>query len=160
MLIRTCSLIATTIYPGHSVGTVRAFVGVRPPRLFHRSSFPPTNMLSADFCYAIVSPYGSLSPLMDTRQISRGKHASFRTRTPSIPTWVKMDRGLYLVLSAGDGSHQVRLTRFLSIAPCVRGALPRQGGFLPEHRHRIPSCHTAIPFASIRLGLGLDELQN
>ena len=21
----------------------------------------------------------------------------------------------------------------------------RQGGFLPEHRHRIPGCHTAIP---------------
>jgi hypothetical protein len=51
-------------------------------------------------------------------------------------------------------------TRFLFIAPCVRGTLPWQGGLLPRHRRRIPSCHTAMPFASIGLGLGLDELQN
>ena len=40
---------------------------------------------------------------------------------------------------------------------CVRGTLPWQSGLLPRHRRRIPSCHTAIPFASIGLGLGLDE---
>ena len=39
-------------------------------------------------------------------------------------------------------SHQTRLTRFLYVAPCVRGTLPQQGGFLPEHRRRYP---VAIP---------------
>jgi hypothetical protein len=40
----------------------------------------------------------------------------------------------------------------------ARCQLPWQGGLLPGHRRQIPGCHTAIPFASIGLGLGLDEL--
>ena len=99
-------------------------------------------MPSADFCHVIVSPYGSITVLMDTRQISRGKHASFRTRAPSIHAWLIMDRGLCRVLSAGGGSHQARLTRFLFITPCVCATLPQQGGFLPKHRRRYP---VAIP---------------
>ena len=36
----------------------------------------------------------------DIARISRGEHASLRTRAPSIPAWPIMDRGLYRVLPA------------------------------------------------------------
>jgi len=43
MPIRTCSL-PRPFTQAIRLGTVRAFAGVRPLRLFHRSSFPPATM--------------------------------------------------------------------------------------------------------------------
>ena len=58
--ISTRSLTTTTIYPCHSAGgTVRAFIGVRPP--FIQGSFLRLNMPSADSRYAMGSPCGSLT---------------------------------------------------------------------------------------------------
>jgi len=163
---------------------------VRPPRLFHRSSFPPANMPSvypapggADFCHAIVSPYGSLSPLMDTRQISRGKHASFRTRAQSIPTWPKMGRGLYPAVSGTrptrPACRRFRLRELGSCSsprafavPCLDrttsspSAVTGYPVAIPLYRCRSflvalalwARLFATLRAASIRLGLGLDEL--
>jgi len=62
------------------------------------------------------------------------------------------------VLQAGPTD--ARLTRFLFVTPYLCGTLPQQGGFLPRYRYRIPSCHTATPFASIGLGLRLAKPYN
>jgi hypothetical protein len=53
------------------LGTVRAFIGVRPPGILlpHREArlvsadYPATG--GTDFCHVIASPYGSVSPFMD-----------------------------------------------------------------------------------------------
>ena len=58
------------------------------------------------------------------------------------------------------GPTDARLTRFPFVTPYLRGTLPQQGGFLPEHRYRIPGCPTATPFASIGLGLRLAKRSN
>jgi len=43
----------------------------------------------------------------------------------------------------------------------MRSRYPASAGRLPSRAPSpVPGCHTAIPFASIRLGLGLDELLN
>ena len=57
------------------------------------------------------------------------------------------------MLQAGPAN--VRLTRFLYVAPCFCATLPKQSHCLPRHRHRIPRCDNTMPFASIWLGLGL-----
>ena len=87
------------------LGTVRAFVGARPPGILLPLSGSPACFRRL-LCPLLTSATGS-SPLAvrsarcrTTRQISRGEHASLRTRAPSIPIWPIMDRGLYLVLQA------------------------------------------------------------
>jgi len=133
-------------------------------------------MPSADFCHAMASPYGSVSPLMDTRQIMPilrfrcrkvNTHLSAHERRVYLPSlrWIEdFTLCCRLVPPGPPNSVLVHRPACGGVASgedsCVRGTLPRQGGFLPEHRHRIPSCHTAIPFASIRLGLGLAKLKN
>ncbi len=74
------------------MGTVQAFVRLRR-----------TTMPSADFRHVIRGDYSHSKPVA-TRRISRGKHASLRTRAPSIPAMPIMDRGLCRVLSACGGS--------------------------------------------------------
>ena len=80
---------------------------VRPCGFIPRFGADPPTMPSADFCHAIkvglLEPSANLPRTRRSRatwQISRGKHASFRTRAPSIPAWPMMDRGLYRVLPA------------------------------------------------------------
>lgn len=78
---------------------------VRPCGFIPRFGADSPNMPSADFCHAIrvglLEPSANLPRTRRSRatwQISQGKHASFRTRAPSIPAWPMMDRGLCLVL--------------------------------------------------------------
>ncbi len=98
--VRIRSLTAMIIYPDHSVGDRS---GLRRGETsayysnaarFHRLLCP---LLTSATRW---SPLTVRSVLIDTRQISRGKHASFRTRAPSIPAWLIMDRGLCRVLPA------------------------------------------------------------
>src|SRR6056297_503406 len=72
---------------------------------------------------------------------------------PSLRTRPEMDRGLYLVVQTRPGvcalySVPVRHP-VLSRHPASAGRLP------PEAPSPVPRCHTATPFASIRLGLRL-----
>jgi len=67
MPVRTCSLTATTIYPSHSAGHRSGLhrgetSGYTSPAFGRPGSFPTTTMPSADFCHAVASPYGSVSP--------------------------------------------------------------------------------------------------
>ncbi len=63
-----------------------------------------------------------------------------------------MDRGLNLVLQAGPD--QIRLTRFLYVAPYIRAPCQSKVASF-----KVPSpitrCNSATPFASTWLGLGL-----
>ena len=68
MLVRTCSLIATIIYPSHSVGHRSGLRWAESSAITSgclAARLPSTTMPSADFCHVMVSPYGSVSPLMD-----------------------------------------------------------------------------------------------
>ena len=85
-----------------------------------------------------ILPLPQLTNLTIFLQISNGYH---------------MDRGLNLVLQAGPAN--ARLTRFLFVTPCFCVTPPQRSHCLPKHRHWTPRCDNTIPFASIRLGLGL-----
>ncbi len=161
MPIRICSLIATTIYPDHSVGDRSGLRRSKIPSSGGETSASiPPKLVSTDYyalqaslcklrpgrlltslarhslkddggCHAIVSPYGSLSPLMETRQIM----PVLRSRRREVNTHLSAhERRVYLpglrwiedfILCCGficlwhDSSHQARLTRFLYIAPRV-----------------------------------------
>ncbi|MCK5509204.1 MAG: hypothetical protein KAI50_11885, partial [Desulfobacterales bacterium] len=66
---------------------VQPFIGVSPPRLFHRGSFPPTNMPSADSSHAIRFDCSKLSSWQHVRPPGVNTHLSAHERAPSIPAW-------------------------------------------------------------------------
>lgn len=124
-----------TFRPRHRSGLHR---GETSP--LRRGSFPPATMPSADFCRAMVAPYGLISPYGQ-----RGRPPGVNT-CPSVRQcrvyghtlrWIE-DFVLMCRLVPVCAPH----TRFLYVIPYLRGTLPQQGGFLPMHRHRYP---VAIP---------------
>ena len=148
--VRIRSLTATTIYPDHSVGDRS---GLRRGETsayysnaarYHRLLCPPVFALratprhAADFCHAIVSPYGSLSPYGRAADLP-GVNTYLSTHECRVyMSGLKWIEDFAVCCPPAADHHQARLTRFLFIAPCVCGTLPQQGGFLPEHHRRYP----------------------
>ena len=72
---------------------------------------------------------------------------------PSLRTRPKMDRGLYLVVQTRP---DVCALYSIPVRHPVPSRYPASAGRLPpEVPSPTPRCHTATPFASIRLGLRL-----
>ena len=78
---------------------------------------------------------------------------SFGTWAPGLRTHPIMDRGLRLVVQTRPG---VDVLYPIPVRHPVPSRYPASAGRLPsEAPSPVPRCHTAIPFASTRLGLGL-----
>jgi hypothetical protein len=121
--------------------------GILLPFVGRPGSFPPTTMPSADFCHEVASPCGSVSPYWTSWQISQGEHASFRTCTPSLRLWPKMDRGLCLVLPRIAGSTSGWSHRCAPDSISVRHPVPSRhpavAGRLPP---QVPLPDTQLPY--------------
>ena len=123
MPVRTCSLIATTIYPNHSAGN-RSGLRRGEASVYTSPCSGGTARFRRLLCPLLTSATGSPPltvrsvRLWTTRQISRGEHAFLRTRAPSIPIWPIMDRGLCLVLQARPTKPACRRSRLRGLGSC------------------------------------------
>ena len=185
MPVRTCSLIATTIYPNHSAGN-RSGLRRGEASVYTSPCSGGTARFRRLLCPLLTSATGSPPltvrsvRLWTTRQISRGEHAFLRTRAPSIPIWPIMDRGLCLVLQARPTKPACRRSRLRGLGSCSSPralAVPcrsRAASFpgtaagypvaIPLYRCRSlrslshkARVSAALQLATIWLGLGLDE---
>ena len=163
MQISIRSLSAITIYPNHSAGDRSGLhrcetSGCTSPAFGRPGSFQPATMPSADFCCVMVSPYGLISP--------KGQ----RSRSPGVNTYLSAHKRRVYAFGLRWIEDFALCCRLVPPKPPQLGSCTSPRAFavpwlsagrppLQEHRW-IPGCHTAIPFASIRLGLGLAEFQN
>ena len=145
MYTSTDNLLTTTIYPHHSAGaTVRAFTRVRPPRFslhaarYHRLLCPLLTPV-ARWAYLTIR-----SVLKRTRNGSPGVNTYLSTRKRRVyaPGPI-MDRGLNPVLRTRPS--QIRLTRFLYVAPCVCDSPPRRTRFLQKPCYQDPVAVSLSP---------------
>ncbi len=126
--------------------TVRAFTGVSPPRLFHRGSFPPANMPSADFSHVIRAGYPHPQPIPPARG-GQERHG----RSPGVTTYLSThERRVYI-----PGLRWIEdFTLCCGLVPPgppnsvlvhrpVRLRYPASAGRLPP---RVPSPSTRLPY--------------
>jgi hypothetical protein len=146
MPVRTCSLIATTIYPSHSAryrsGLHRGEASGYTSPIFGRpGSFPPTTMPSAPLLSCVRGRLLFPQPIRLARD-APGRHERF----PGVNTCLSVHECRvygHTLRWIEDFALRCRLvpvcaphTRFLFVIPYLRGTLPRQGSFFPKHRHQ------------------------
>jgi len=159
MIISTQALIVLSFMQSFGCHTVRAFTRVSPPRLFHRGSFPPATMPSADFSHEIRAGCPNPQPISPARG-GPGHHG----RSPGVNTCLSAhERRVYLpglrwiedlTLCCGlvppGPPNSVLVHRPMRLRhPASAGQLPPRA---PSPR---PSCHTATSFSSTRMDQGL-----